>query len=828
MEEKDARFDINPHVIRQLGAELVTDQVTALMELIKNSYDADANYVKIAIDTQATLNSQEIYNHEHKGYIIVDDDGFGMDRNTILQSWLVISYSKKRPVDGIKPKTPKGRTPLGDKGLGRLSTQRLADICEIFTKKDKGEALHVGFNWNDFDKVQKLSDVKVDFQSAIFDKKEGTRLVLLNLSDTKAWEGSNLERFKALLCQLISPYQENRPFRVYLNINGENINIDQESEKLQKLSIADIHFKYQNGIFSWYANLSMRKLIGNDFDTYEKIVLADNGKRFVDSFFNDKKGRASNFRTGVEGTWLRIEISFPLANTIEPKTMFNIDEYDPGDFIGRIQEFSFQRNSRSEDWWSSLYATFDEYKSFIEPQKGIKIYRNGFAIRPYGINSNDWLKLGSGWTGGSSYYGLRPDNVVGYVSIDEGINSHLKDKTDREGLIENDYYRVFLGLLDYFVKSVNREFENLRRFYNEFRKDMIQDNQKIKSLTDAFSAIKEQGERGSEISKSYEDVQTKFNTIQKRIQKVVKSEDGNLFAQSEDSLTKQTLKEVSDLMENSRSILAQANEVLKNSVYLNEALIVLKPKLDMLEDSLRDMTELASLGLVSEMVSHDLGQISDRMLGKSRELEAQMKTQKGVSHEQIYSLISFIKTTVTSLKSQMKHLDSSMKYSRMKTEVFSVYDLLENEERSYYKERLNENNITLKIEKKSDFILKANKGRIIQIFDNLMNNSIYWLQAIDDDREISITIDMPWVIFEDNGPGIDASVENTLFLPFVTCKPQGKGRGLGLFIIQQLLDDCGCDIVLGQDRNERGRRYRFSINFYGLINKGVNESLKYT
>ena len=124
MEEKqnDPRFDINPHVIRQLGAELVTDQVTALMELIKNSYDADANYVKVSIDTDGVLFEDELFHKNHKGYIVVDDDGFGMDRETILKSWLIISYSNKREVNGVKPKTPKGRTPLGDKGLGRLST----------------------------------------------------------------------------------------------------------------------------------------------------------------------------------------------------------------------------------------------------------------------------------------------------------------------------------------------------------------------------------------------------------------------------------------------------------------------------------------------------------------------------------------------------------------------------------------------------------------------------------------------------------------------------------------------------------------------------------
>lgn len=815
----EPRFDINPHVIRQLGAELVTDQVTALMELIKNSYDADASYVKVSIDTDGVLFDNSIFNKKHSGYIVVDDDGFGMDQETIMKSWLVISYSNKRAENGIKPKTPKGRTPLGDKGLGRLSTQRLADICEIFTKKVGGETIHVGFDWNDFDKVEKLSEVKVEFQNAAINKKEGTRLVLLNLSDKKAWEGDNLERFKALLCQIISPYQENRPFQVFLQINGESINLDQESKKLQQLSLTDIHFKFENKIFSWYANISMRKLIGNDFETYEKLVLSDNGQRFLESFFKD--GRSSNFQKDIDDAWLRAGLSFPITSAAGPKSLFNVEEYDPGNFTGRIQEFTFQKNSKSEDWWSSLYTTFEQYKSFIEPQKGVKIYRNGFAIRPYGINSQDWLRLGESWTGGSSYYGLRPGNVVGYVSIDEGINSHLKDKTDREGLIDNNYSRVFFKLLDFFVKSVNQELENLRRYYNEFRKDMVQDNQKVKSLTDAFDAIQQQAKKGRDISKTYNDAQEKFGTVQKRIQKVIATEKNSLFSRDEDSLLHQTLQEVSDLMESSKHVLSQANEVLKNSSYLDEALVVLKPKLDSLEENLRDMTELASLGLISEMVSHDLGQITHRMLGKNQEIENRLKQKKEISTEQIYSIVSFIKSTVTSLKSQMKHLDSSMKYSRLKVEEFSVFDLLEKEEAQYYQEKLTNYNISLMLDNKNDFIIKANKGKIIQVFDNLMNNSIYWLQY-KKEKNIKITIDNPWVYFEDNGPGIDKAVENTLFSPFVTCKPEGEGRGLGLFIIQQLLDDCNCDIILDKERNAEGRRYRFSLNFFGLIAKRMN------
>ena len=109
-----------------------------------------------------------------------------------------------------------------------------------------------------------------------------------------------------------------------------------------------------------------------------------------------------------------------------------------------------------------------------------------------------------------------------------------------------------------------------------------------------------------------------------------------------------------------------------------------------------------------------------------------------------------------------------------------------------------------------------NKGKFIQIFDNLINNSIYWLQDIDS-PSITVTVDKPWIYFEDNGHGIDPTVETTLFEPFVTRKPRTKGRGLGLFIIRQLLDAYGCEIILSDERNNEGRLYKFAILFSSII-----------
>ena len=190
----NVRFDINPHIVRQLGGELVPDDITALMELVKNAYDADSPYVRININTKESYGDEKLKYPNNKGYIIIEDGGFGMNETVILKSWLTISYSQKRADENnVKPKTPLGRTPLGDKGLGRLSTQRLADCCEIFTCTDGSiEKLHVAFDWREFDKADQLSKVPVFFDRIPTSQSKGTKLILTNLHRPSTWEGDEL------------------------------------------------------------------------------------------------------------------------------------------------------------------------------------------------------------------------------------------------------------------------------------------------------------------------------------------------------------------------------------------------------------------------------------------------------------------------------------------------------------------------------------------------------------------------------------------------------------------------------------------------------------
>ena len=296
-----------------------------------------------------------------------------------------------------------------------------------------------------------------------------------------------------------------------------------------------------------------------------------------------------------------------------------------------------------------------------------------------------------------------------------------------------------------------------------------------------------------------------------------------MFEQSTDSATIQALLDISKLLEESKQVLEEANGVLNDSKYLEEACGLIQPKLELLEEQLADFSELASLGLVSEMVSHDLGGIVDHMLGKSTEIEQQLKQSEEISINQIYSLINFIKMTVASLKSQMKHLDSSMKYTREKKESFKIGEMLKEEEIAYYQNKPNCSHIDFRCIVENDFAVTMNKGKFIQVMDNLINNSIYWLNAYQNKLSgkptISIRVDNPWVYVEDNGLGVDPTIEEGLFEPFATRKPKGEGRGLGLFIVRQLLDNVGCEIFLDTIRNEHKRRYRFSINLSNVITK---------
>ena len=187
-------FDIHASVVFQLGQDLITDEVQALVELVKNAYDADSTYAKVTVDTKASPGEGSAFPNA-LGYIRIEDNGTGMSPEDVRRGWLTISNSLKRAFKAQGMTTGRGRTPLGDKGLGRLGAQRLGYNMEIFTRPAGSPVeYHVSYSWRQFQSEELLSHVGVQFEELPPQREQGTTLIISDLNNSNIWVGDECHR----------------------------------------------------------------------------------------------------------------------------------------------------------------------------------------------------------------------------------------------------------------------------------------------------------------------------------------------------------------------------------------------------------------------------------------------------------------------------------------------------------------------------------------------------------------------------------------------------------------------------------------------------------
>jgi signal transduction histidine kinase len=141
---------------------------------------------------------------------------------------------------------------------------------------------------------------------------------------------------------------------------------------------------------------------------------------------------------------------------------------------------------------------------------------------------------------------------------------------------------------------------------------------------------------------------------------------------------------------------------------------------------------------------------------------------------------------------------------------------------SYFNDKWVDQSLTASVKVVGDFKVRSSRGKLSQVFDNLALNSEYWMKqnlaaGRAESGTLVIEISTPFIMFSDSGVGIDPGVEELLFDPFVTRKPREVGRGLGLFVVQQLLVSENVAISLDPDRNQFGNRFRFRLDFSAII-----------
>ncbi len=376
-------------------------------------------------------------------------------------------------------------------------------------------------------------------------------------------------------------------------------------------------------------------------------------------------------------------------------------------------------------------------------------------------------------------------------------------------------------LISFAKDQINLYQRSIRKNYNEFLNTYTLENNGIKTVTQAFNQLKETKSETEAVKNDFRSAIMTTDKVIKDSSKIVESVRSNpMFATDLEKETAEKVDILLDTLKVLQNTLIKLEKIISKTENLNEVIDLLEPKIQILEEQLNEFTELASLGLTAEAIGHEFASIGARLAEKASFYSLKLQNKK-LTDSDIYILIEYINTTVNGLNTQLKHLDPALKYARDTKTVLQL-SVFFDEEKEYYKNRFSQHEINYNIKIQRDFSIKINKGKLVQVVDNLLNNSEYWLLEKKKNEPsfkptITIKIEEPWIYISDNGYGITPAIENQIFEPFVTTKPKGNGRGLGLFIVQQLLDSFKCGIILEPTLNENNRKYIFAINFSNIL-----------
>lgn len=817
-------FDVHPSVAFQLGADLISDDAQALLELVKNCYDAEARNARIDIDTRARASDLQPASAypTAQGVITVIDDGAGMDLKTVEKAWLVMSNSPKRKLKA-SGQPSKGRVPLGDKGLGRLGTQRLADNVELFTKSaGANKELHVAFSWPDFENAEELRKVQVQrLDDLPSQRKQGTTIFLSGLREPERWRGEEARtELEQRLSELLSPFEEIKDFSLTVRIDGTPIEPAEVSRRIRREADSTFRFEFNGDVLDLDCRVKLRYLepAGDARRrAFESQVLHDQGKRlfkYLDELDAAKRGFTV---AGGSGPWFtRLRKSVPF-DSVTGRVMIGAGPQiaNPGPFRGEVDSFDYDQ--LPED---SAFGTKKEFARHIKALAGVRVYRDGFGVRV----DRDFLQLAKAWTGGSSWYGLKPANTIGFIQLSAASNPQLVETTDREGFKTTSHYRNFTRLLEEFVKFSQETLEFLRRGTLQFCDSFLQFQAGVaeaKSPEDVAGSLTHVFEVAGVAKTTATEARHTAADVNRAVTKAVADAGKVNFASERDA---KTFKAALTAVEESQAKLleiVERVETLAAEVAGGQAKLgVLYRQIEGLREQLRRSMEAIGLATTVEALTHEIAQIASG-LGE-RVSEVKRHVGKPTEHERVTAFLRHVEAAIAGLRKQLAHIEPSLRYARERREVIVLSDFLK-EFAKFHQERWDGTKLRVDVEGKlrSPFSIRINRGKLTQVFDNLLYNSEFWLReemrlGHISEGQVTIELDPPRVAFRDNGRGIDPAVEGAIFDPFVSTKK--NGRGLGLFIVRELLAGDDSVIRLLPERNKHGRRYMFEIDFAGMEN----------
>lgn len=808
-------FKVHASLIYKLGESLIADEITALSELLKNSYDADASFCNLIIEPDYIDENGKL------GKIEISDNGTGMDLKTILNGWLTISNSPKKKMKKENRTTDKfGRIPLGEKGLGRLSVQKLGRQVTMITKtKESRIESSLIIPWGEFLKNTTLDKINlVCSQNDVDNDKTYTKIIITQLINPDFWKTDEIKKdLEKTINQIISPFRfENNNFVISAKVGDFKIDVNN--------ALFNDILKTSRSNYTFSVNKSeIRLILSYKFDFFKKRNISRDYPEFDFSrdYFQEMLERVKvkfpcieYLQTGNEV--YSISVGIPIEDYPKLKRNNNTGEvFYPGDFDGSIYDFSYDTQYISEIINNNdfVYALKEnEYKDYIKTNKGIKVIRDGFVVQGYGDGDVDWLNISSSATTSGRYSDLRNENLIGYVRITGKNNQALKETTSREGFISDEYYQNFFTIIRHLIiKTINKTNEDLTEVLKNYLKEIsIREDKRLEFPVDNIRNI---SNKATNVSKEINSYKTQMQLkIDRMISSVKKDPLQIALPQStNEDMYNEIISEQKKVIDDLSN---RFEEYLKEVDGLRKSVVLIQDNLENYNKRIGDIFELAGLGISVELFTHELYTTINNVNEKIR-------NTSNVADE-----IRYVSNSMNSLRKQIAYFHPGLKYVRMKKESIIISELV-NSHLEFYKQKADSKDIIFKVDDKSENIsIMANVGLINQVFDNLFSNAYYWLQYSRDvlksihQCEYHILIQNDGTVdVWDNGIGISASVENDVFNPFVSCKE--NGRGLGLFICKNNLENNNSSIRLLRERNEHGNLYKFHIDLSSLAKKEV-------
>jgi signal transduction histidine kinase len=781
-------FRVAARTILELGSELISSDIIAFYELIKNAFDArsesgvdivfnivlrrndllswqsritrDPNVwaavkeeligslnVESSLSEQARELAQSADSADHLlkvlreiyrlNNIVVSDAGSGMSERELVDNFLVLgTASRKRDVDEAVRHGDEASPFLGEKGIGRLSAMRLGYRLRVETaRRDDGRINVLEIDWSAFANLDAMLD-EIEFAPQAGPIKpapswQGTRLVISGLSED--WTKQRVERMAAYdFARLTDPFldQKLRP-RVALFWNRDRLAIPWMNRDLIRRAHANISGSYE--IQDGKPQLSCR------------VEAADLGFPHPPEVEHSTLA-GDDLRAALIGT----KQDIPEAALVG---------------VGPFQFEAHWYNKRRLTGIESI-GDIRAVRDLQERWSGILLFRDRFRIFPYGDDKDDWLALDRKALRRSGY-ALNKTQFIGRVQISRITNPDLVDQTNREGLRESPEQQVLINVIQFaiqdllfrFMKSVERQY-----------KDQTID------LTDS---------------------KTEIDRLQGRAKKAL-------------SRLRTAAASESDAIQDIEQALLEFSE------FADQA----RRRIEQVEQESRQMVEMAGVGLMVEVVAHELARATENALANLDLLQG-----KNVPDE-VKRRLESLRVELKSLSKRVRILDPLSVSGRQRTEVFNLDDLVR-ETIDAHDAQFARHQIRITYDLPPQPVrVRAVKGMIVQILENLISNSVYWLdlrrsrdKVFEPIIRVAVFDSPPTITCEDNGPGVAPENREKVFRLFFSLKEKAKRRGLGLFIARECAQYNDGSLTLDETPDPAtGRLHRFTFE----LNKGAD------